>query len=316
MPDSCRRQLRLLSNFVLRDGGILLQRETGISGLGSLGGGRGLHGAAAPATNSNNNNYIDNTRTATTGSRSVSFLASSARGRHQRRSETSKGFMVSKTSTTTTTSLIAKNESFAVVKTAGFHSSPLSWFAADVSSDEEKLGDATTTTTTTTDGDENESNEEPSATDIDYNFSPPTPLSRASQDKIREIFDKVLWLDMIEVHLLTQIVNERMGMSWKETEMRQKGGGGGVSKAGSGGGSVEEEVVEEKTIFDLKLVGFDAKAKIKVIKEVRTIAGLGLKEAKDMVEGAPKVIQKELKKEQAEELKAKLEAVGAQVELV
>jgi len=307
-----------------------LQRETGISGLGSLGGGRGLHGAAA-ATNNNsyyNSKYINGTRTATTGSnstssRSISLLASSGRGRHQRRSGTSKGFLVSKT-TTASPCLIATNESsstpVAVAKTAGFHSSPLSWFAADESSEEEKSGNATTTTTTTTttDGDENESNQEPSATDIDYNFAPPAPLSQASQDKVRAIFDKVLWLDMIEVHLLTQIVNERMGMSWKETEMRQKGGGGGTLKAGSGAGgaSAEEEVAEEKTVFDLKLVGFDAKAKIKVIKEVRTIAGLGLKEAKDMVEGAPKVIQKELKKEQAEELKAKLEALGAQVELV
>ena len=71
-----------------------------------------------------------------------------------------------------------------------------------------------------------------------------------------------------------------------------------------------------RTIFDLKLVGFDAKAKIKVIKEVRSIAGLGLKEAKELVESAPKVIQKDLKPEKAEELKAALEAVGAQVEVV
>jgi len=132
---------------------------------------------------------------------------------------------------------------------------------------------------------------------------------------VQAIFDKVLWLDMIEVHLLTQIVNEQMGISWKETEQRQKGGGFSVQKATSSGAS-DAEAVEEKTIFDLKLVGFDAKAKIKVIKEVRTIAGLGLKEAKEMVEGAPKVIQKELKQEKADELKAQLEAVGAQVELV
>jgi large subunit ribosomal protein L7/L12 len=75
-------------------------------------------------------------------------------------------------------------------------------------------------------------------------------------------------------------------------------------------------VVEAKTIFDLKLVGFDAKAKIKVIKEVRAIAGLGLKEAKELVESAPKVIQKDLKQEKADELKAQLEAVGAEIELV
>jgi large subunit ribosomal protein L7/L12 len=67
----------------------------------------------------------------------------------------------------------------------------------------------------------------------------------------------------------------------------------------------------------LKLVGFDAASKIKVIKEIRAmIAGLGLKEAKEMVESAPKVIQKDLKPEQAQELKAKLEEIGAQIELV
>ena len=65
----------------------------------------------------------------------------------------------------------------------------------------------------------------------------------------------------------------------------------------------------------MRLVGFDAKAKIKVIKEVRAIAGLGLKEAKELVESAPKVVQKDLKPEKAEELKAQLEAVGAQVEI-
>jgi large subunit ribosomal protein L7/L12 len=94
------------------------------------------------------------------------------------------------------------------------------------------------------------------------------------------------------------------------------GGGGGGGGAGGAGAAVEAEAVEEKTIFDLKLIGFDAKAKIKVIKEVRSIGGLGLKEAKELVEGAPKVIQKDLKLDKAEELKAKLEAVGAQVEIV
>ena len=77
----------------------------------------------------------------------------------------------------------------------------------------------------------------------------------------------------------------------------------------------EEEVVEEKTLFDLKLTGFDAKAKIKVIKEVRAIAALGLKEAKELVEGAPAVIKKDIKKEEAEELQKKLEEVGATIEI-
>jgi len=66
--------------------------------------------------------------------------------------------------------------------------------------------------------------------------------------------------------------------------------------------------VEEKTDFNIKLDGFDAASKIKVIKEVRAITDLGLKEAKELVEGAPAVLRKGVKKEEAEQIKAKLEA--------
>ncbi len=65
---------------------------------------------------------------------------------------------------------------------------------------------------------------------------------------------------------------------------------------------------EEKTDFNIKLDGFDAASKIKVIKEVRAITDLGLKEAKELVEGAPAVLRKGVKKEEAEQIKAKLEA--------
>ena len=77
----------------------------------------------------------------------------------------------------------------------------------------------------------------------------------------------------------------------------------------------EEEKKEEKKTIELKLVSYDEKSKIKVIKEIRTITNLGLKEAKDLVEGAPKVVKKDIKKEEAEELKAKLVAAGATVEI-
>jgi large subunit ribosomal protein L7/L12 len=73
---------------------------------------------------------------------------------------------------------------------------------------------------------------------------------------------------------------------------------------------------EEKTAFDLKLTRVDAKSKIKVIKEIRAITGLGLKEAKEMVEGAPKTVKTDIKMEECEELKAKLEGVGATVEIL
>lgn len=156
--------------------------------------------------------------------------------------------------------------------------------------------------------------------EVNYAFTPPPPLSESSQQKVNALFEKILWLDMIEVHLLTQVVNENLGISWEETERGSMGGGGGsmfgATQAGAADGGNDAAPVEAKTIFDLKLVGYDVKAKIKVIKEVRTIAGLGLKEAKDLVESAPKLIQKGLKQDKAEELKAQLEAVGAEIELV
>ena len=76
-----------------------------------------------------------------------------------------------------------------------------------------------------------------------------------------------------------------------------------------------EDDAQAKTTFGVKLMGIDTKAKIKVIKEVRAIAGLGLKEAKELVESAPKAIQKDVIQEKAGELKARLEAVGAQIEI-
>ena len=83
---------------------------------------------------------------------------------------------------------------------------------------------------------------------------------------------------------------------------------------GAAGGAAEEEAKEEQTEFDVILKSFGAK-KIGVIKEVRGITGLGLKEAKDLVEGAPKAVKEATTKEDAEEIKKKLEAAGAEVEI-
>ena len=87
----------------------------------------------------------------------------------------------------------------------------------------------------------------------------------------------------------------------------------GVSAAAPGAGEAAE-AVEEKTEFDVILVEAGAK-KINVIKEVRAITGLGLKDAKDLVEGAPKPVKEAASKDEAAEIKTKLEAVGAKVEL-
>jgi large subunit ribosomal protein L7/L12 len=94
---------------------------------------------------------------------------------------------------------------------------------------------------------------------------------------------RVLALNVLELMQLMEIYKQRTGIT---DDMLMGGGGGG----GGGGAAVEEApAAEAKDAFDLKLLGFDPKAKIKVIKEVRTITGLGLKEAKELVEGAPKV---------------------------
>jgi len=84
--------------------------------------------------------------------------------------------------------------------------------------------------------------------------------------------------------------------------------------AGGGGGGGPAAAVEEKTSFDLILANAGAN-KIQVIKEIRTITSLGLKEAKELVESAPKPVKTGAKKEEAEEIKKKLEAVGATVQL-
>ena len=81
------------------------------------------------------------------------------------------------------------------------------------------------------------------------------------------------------------------------------------------GGAQAGAAAEEKTEFDVVLAGFDAAAKIKVIKVVREITGLGLGEAKAAVEAAPKVLKEACSKAEAEDIKAKLEAEGAKVTL-
>jgi large subunit ribosomal protein L7/L12 len=91
------------------------------------------------------------------------------------------------------------------------------------------------------------------------------------------------------------------------------GGGMMMAMAPAAGGAAA--AAEEKTEFDVKLVEAGAK-KIQVIKVVREATGLGLKEAKDLVDGAPKVVKEKISKADAEAVKAKLEAEGAKVEIV
>lgn len=126
---------------------------------------------------------------------------------------------------------------------------------------------------------------------------------------IQELAERIVRLNMLEVKELVDRISEHFGIDDDDDGM-DFAGSGGVE-----GGQEEAKVEEERTAFDLKLTGFDAKSKIKVIKEVRAITSLGLKDAKALVEGAPTTVKTNIKMEEAEELKAKLEAVGATVEI-
>jgi len=148
-------------------------------------------------------------------------------------------------------------------------------------------------------------------------------LSTASEarkfksQRSEDVFQKLIQLDIADVRLITEMVAQKLGAKITHADRMGKSAAASSSNANSAATASEAEVskVEEKTIFDVKLVSFDEKSKIKVIKEIRAVTGLGLKEAKDLVEGAPKVIKKGLKKEEAQELKAKLEASGAVIEV-
>lgn len=149
-------------------------------------------------------------------------------------------------------------------------------------------------------------------------------LSPEQIAKVDAIFHKILWLDLFEANMLTLVLNQRLGIVMtpkQEKALDKVMDARAMALAGMDGASSsakKEQAAEEEgpKLVDLKLAAFDAKAKIKVIKEVRAIAGLGLKEAKELVESAPKVIQKGLAPEAAEELKKKLEECGATIELV
>jgi len=141
-----------------------------------------------------------------------------------------------------------------------------------------------------------------------YHTSTPTPSSQSP--KVEEIFQKIIQLDTVEVHLLTELVNEKVGVKPLSNAER-------MAMASGGADALDEvEEVSVKTTFELNLTGFDAKSKIKVIKEIRAITGLGLKEAKALVDNAPKMVKDGIKMEEAEELKAKLEKIGGIVEIL
>jgi large subunit ribosomal protein L7/L12 len=121
---------------------------------------------------------------------------------------------------------------------------------------------------------------------------------------LAKIVDELSSLTVLEAAELSKLLEEKWGVSAAAP----------VAVAAAGGGAAAAEAVEEKTEFDVVLAAVGEK-KIEVIKEVRAITGLGLKEAKDLVEGAPKNVKDGVSKAEAEEIKKKLEAVGAKVDV-
>ncbi|GKY94696.1 hypothetical protein MPSEU_000435100 [Mayamaea pseudoterrestris] len=135
------------------------------------------------------------------------------------------------------------------------------------------------------------------------------PKAKAMFEKITNKLTKEQ-IPILSKHMTTNI----LGRPMRQREFYYHGFGSGSNKRGSASHE-EATAAPVKTTVDVKLVGFDATMKLKVIKEIRALGGLGLKEAKELVEGAPKTVQKGLSPEAAEELKLKLEAVGGVIEL-
>ena len=121
---------------------------------------------------------------------------------------------------------------------------------------------------------------------------------------LNKIVEDLSSLTVLEAAELSKLLEEKWGVSAAAPVA--------VAAAPAAGGG--DAAAEEKTEFDIELSEAGSN-KIAVIKEVRTITGLGLKEAKDLVEGAPKPLKQSVKKEEAEEMKKALEAAGAKVTL-
>lgn len=122
--------------------------------------------------------------------------------------------------------------------------------------------------------------------------------------KIDDVIKTIEGLSVLELSDLVKSLEDKFGV----VAMPAMAAGSGP---GAAGGGAEEE---EKTTFDVVLTEVGA-SKIQVIKEVRTVTSLGLKEAKELVDSAPKPVKENVPKDEAAEIKKKLEAVGAKVEL-
>ena len=130
-----------------------------------------------------------------------------------------------------------------------------------------------------------------------------------STDKLQGIVDQIKDLSLLEASQLVKMMEETFGVSAAAAAVA-------AAPAGAGAGTAAAPAAEEKEEFDVILTGMaDPAKKIGIIKVVREITSLGLKEAKDLVEGAPKPVKEGAPKDEAESIKKKLTDAGATVEL-
>ena len=120
-----------------------------------------------------------------------------------------------------------------------------------------------------------------------------------------EILEAIASMTVLEVSELVKMMEEKFGVSAAAP----------VAVAAAGGAAAPAAAVEEKTEFNVILKGFEDSKKIAVIKEVRTVTSLGLKEAKDLVEGVPKPLKENVSKEEAAKIKEAITAAGGTVEI-
>ncbi|MFH1221004.1 MAG: 50S ribosomal protein L7/L12 [Candidatus Eisenbacteria bacterium] len=132
-------------------------------------------------------------------------------------------------------------------------------------------------------------------------------MTKAGEGNVEKIVEMIEGLTAMELAGLAKALSEKFGV----TPMAAMSMGAGMAAPGA---AQEAPAEEEKTAFDVVLAAIGDK-KLQVIKVVRAITGLGLKEAKDLVEGAPKMVKEGTTKEEAQDIKAKLEEVGATVEV-
>lgn len=128
-------------------------------------------------------------------------------------------------------------------------------------------------------------------------------------EKLSAIVDQIAGLSLIEASELVKMMEEKFGVSAAAVAV------GPVAVGGAGAATGAAPAVEEKTEFDVILAGVDAAKKINVIKVVRELTNLGLKEAKELVESAPKPVKEAVSKDEAETIKKKLVDAGATVEI-